>query len=75
MTTITTASDPASLGRLDGLPSGGTRVYAIALDMDVESLRMNYGDPYNNAYGQIRPSWSATASHGSREAFTSAGPT
>jgi len=32
----------------------GGRVYAIAFDMDIESLRTNYGDPYNNAYLEIR---------------------
>lgn len=31
-----------------------TRMYAIAFDMDIESLRSNYGDPYNNAYMEIR---------------------
>ncbi len=30
------------------------RVYAIAFDMDLEQLRTNYGDPYNNAYLDIR---------------------
>jgi virulence-associated protein VapD len=30
------------------------RVYAIAFDMDIESLRQNYGDPYNNAYTEIK---------------------
>jgi virulence-associated protein VapD len=34
------------------LPEG--RMYAIAFDMDIESLRQNYGDPYNNAYLEIR---------------------
>lgn len=29
-------------------------MYAIAFDMDIESLRTNYGDPYNNAYLEIR---------------------
>jgi virulence-associated protein VapD len=29
-------------------------VYAIAFDMDIEQLRANYGDPYNNAYVEIR---------------------
>lgn len=28
-------------------------MYAIAFDMDIESLRLNYGDPYNNAYAEI----------------------
>src|SRR5947199_10815106 len=30
------------------------RVYAIAFDMDIDQLRANYGDPYNNAYLEIR---------------------
>lgn len=30
------------------------RMYAIAFDMDIDSLRQNYGDPYNNAYAEIR---------------------
>jgi len=34
--------------------STGGRVYAISFDMDIESLRNNYGDPYNNAYIEIR---------------------
>ena len=29
-------------------------MYAIAFDMDIESLRTNYGDPYNNAYVESR---------------------
>ncbi|HVS71424.1 MAG TPA: virulence factor [Phycisphaerae bacterium] len=29
-------------------------VYAIAFDMDIESLRKNYGDPYSNACLEIR---------------------
>ena len=29
-------------------------MYAIAFDMDIESLKNNYGDPYNNAYYEIR---------------------
>ena len=29
-------------------------MYAIAFDMDIESLRTHYGDPYNNAYMEIR---------------------
>src|SRR6266513_2136482 len=36
------------------LSSQGGRIYAIAFDMDIESLRSNYGDPYNNAYLEIR---------------------
>jgi virulence-associated protein VapD len=40
-----------------GLPDDfakGSRVYAIAFDMDIDLLRANYGDPYNNAYLEIR---------------------
>lgn len=29
-------------------------MYAIALDLDIEQLRVHYGDPYNNAYLEIR---------------------
>ena len=29
-------------------------MYTITLDMDIESLKLNYGDPNNNAYGEIR---------------------
>ena len=29
-------------------------MYAIAFDMDIEQLRINYGDPYNNTYLEIR---------------------
>src|SRR3982751_4831483 len=35
-----------------GRPEG--RVYAIAFDMDIESLKANFGDPYNQAYDEIR---------------------
>ena len=31
-----------------------TPMYAIVFDMDIESLRTSYGDPYNNAYMEIR---------------------
>ena len=40
-----------------GLPPSFKRkatVYAIAFDMDTESLRQSYGDPYNGAYADIR---------------------
>lgn len=40
-----------------GLPHSFRRagtVYAIAFDMDIEQLRTNYGDPYNNAYLEVR---------------------
>ena len=30
------------------------RMYAIAFDMDIEALRSAYGDPYNDAYPEIR---------------------
>ncbi len=40
-----------------GLPGEfhkGGRVYAIAFDVDIEQLRTNYGETYNNAYLEIR---------------------
>jgi virulence-associated protein VapD len=41
--------------RLSGLPlSLDKPMYAIAFDMDIEALRKNYGDPYNNSYLEIR---------------------
>ncbi|MEM8875091.1 MAG: virulence factor [Planctomycetota bacterium] len=39
---------------LDGLPEGAVQVYSIVFDMDVNALREHYGDPYNNAYAEIR---------------------
>ena len=48
-----TLLDPAQSRRF--LPDRlDTRMYAIAFDMDIESLRTHYGDPYNNAYVEIR---------------------
>jgi hypothetical protein len=47
---------PASIpGRLPPADSGIAegRMYAIAFDMDIESLKSAYGDPYNNAYSEI----------------------
>lgn len=37
-----------------GFPESEGRVYAIAFDVDIESLRTHYGDPYNSAYLEIR---------------------
>ena len=39
---------------LPALPANEGRVSAITFDMDVESLKLHYGDPYNNAYAEIR---------------------
>jgi virulence-associated protein VapD len=36
------------------IPKKEGRLYAITFDMDIESLKIHYGDPYNNAYGEIR---------------------
>jgi virulence-associated protein VapD len=36
------------------LPTGKARVYAIAFDMEIESLRLHYGDPYNAAYTEVK---------------------
>jgi virulence-associated protein VapD len=33
---------------------GKSRVYAIAFDLDIDALKKAYGDPYNDAYYDIR---------------------
>ena len=48
------ANGLASHGNLPPDLSKVGRVYAIALDMDIESDRLTYDDPYNNAYSEIR---------------------
>lgn len=48
---------PRTAEMRQGFPKSFKRastVYAIAFDMDIEQLRTNYGDPYNNAYLEIR---------------------
>lgn len=55
--TVATARDVRSTPIRPGLPASFKRegvVYAIAFDMDIEQLRVHYGDPYNNAYLEIR---------------------
>jgi virulence-associated protein VapD len=56
--TMTTAiQDVRSSPIRQGLPASFKRegtVYAIAFDLDIEHLRAHYGDPYNNAYVEIR---------------------
>ena len=56
MTSIVAEKAPGTIDshRADHLLSTEGRVYAIAFDMDIESLRQNYGDPYNDAYLEIR---------------------
>src|SRR4051794_26023150 len=54
-----TLTMPLAETRTRGLPASSAgvkenRMYAIAFDMDIESLSINYGDPYNNAYLEIR---------------------
>lgn len=39
----------------NSLPVGDSRMYAIAFDLDTDTLKKSYGnDLYNNAYGDIR---------------------
>ena len=45
---------PERINFPDLFSSQEKRVYAIAFDMDIDSLRKNYGEPYNNAYPEIR---------------------
>ena len=54
---VATARDARTGSIRHGLPASFKRegtVYAIAFDMDIEQLRLHYGDPYNNAYLEIR---------------------
>jgi virulence-associated protein VapD len=54
---VAAARDVRSTPIRSGLPVSFKRegvVYAIAFDMDIEQLRVHYGDPYNNAYLEIR---------------------
>jgi virulence-associated protein VapD len=53
----TATRDARSAPIRQGLPASFKKegvVYAIAFDMDIEQLRVHYGDPYNNAYLEIR---------------------
>ena len=55
-TVVTRGAKAAGLVR-PGLPPSFKKegvVYAIAFDMDIDQLRTHYGDPYNNAYLEIR---------------------
>ena len=45
---------PQRLNEVSSIPKKEGRLYAITFDMDIESLKLNYGDPYNNAYSEIR---------------------
>lgn len=54
---VATARDARAGSLRHGLPASFKRegtVYAIAFDMDIEQLRIHYGEPYNNAYLEIR---------------------
>jgi len=54
---VSTTREPRPSSLRHGLPASFKRegtVYAIAFDMDIEQLRVHYGDPYNNAYLDIR---------------------
>ncbi len=42
------------LNDLTSIPRTAGRLYAITFEMDIESLKLNYGDPYNNAYTEVR---------------------
>ena len=54
---VATARESKAGSMRHGLPGSFKRegtVYAIAFDMDIEHLRIHYGDPYNAAYLDIR---------------------
>jgi virulence-associated protein VapD len=54
---VASARDARPTPMRHGLPvplKQNATVYAIAIDLDVEQLRIHSGDPYNNAYLEIR---------------------
>jgi virulence-associated protein VapD len=55
---LTEFDEPVIQSELDAPPighvRGKSRVYAIAFDLDIDALKRAYGDPYNNAYFEIR---------------------
>src|SRR5438067_7551100 len=54
---VSAARDTRPVPIRHGFPASFKRegtVYAVAFDMDIEQLRVHYGDPYNNAYLEIR---------------------
>src|SRR5437773_10667696 len=53
-TTVAPAPQPGVRQALPPEFRKAGRMDAIAFDMDSEALRANYGDPYNNAYLEIR---------------------
>lgn len=55
--TVATIRDARSNSLRHGLPDAFKREttgYAIVLDLAIEQLRVHHGDPYNNAYLEIR---------------------
>lgn len=56
MATQTLNKPQTSQPTLEGssFSNGVGRVYAISFDMDIDRLKIHYGDPYNNAYNEIR---------------------
>jgi virulence-associated protein VapD len=55
MSTLAPPTIPTTQLGLRGMTKPqGRPMYAIAFEMDIESLRTQYGDPYNNAYSEIR---------------------
>ncbi len=56
MSALTTGRAAASqrLHEMPSMPPKEGRLYAISFDMDIESLKLHYGEPYNSAYAEIR---------------------
>ncbi len=54
MLTTVKPQTPPRPHEMPSVPKQEGRLYAITFDMDIESLKIHYGDPYNNACGEIR---------------------
>jgi len=52
--TLTRPKATPQPGDLPTIPKRERQLHAITFDMDIDALKENYGDPYNDAYGEIR---------------------
>jgi hypothetical protein len=50
MATLTLEHSPTTTIRQGFPPQGSKRVYSIVFDLQIDLLRVLYGDPYNGAY-------------------------
>ena len=49
-----TAVPLSEVDDVSSFPQAEGRMYAVAFDLDTDTLRQTYGDPYNNAYAEVK---------------------